>query len=241
MFFNLFEMQWGRHSFYLTIKTWLYFTSKSLDSIKDRQMWFSFLLWHTRWPWGLYITSWTYLKVLPYCLPQSCHLLLVESMSSLLTPVWAMHGLLMLKFSWHYDKHPNTSGILLQIELSNKTLFVSRVEWQFATHEKENWIFRRHYVIFCEHEHLWCHQTKIGDSLCGFIKCSWTFYFQITFTSLQSYQWQSRNCSHCWVLVLTKSYSLVEYCEYCCLFWHTLLLTHVLILKNTRTFRPRWH
>lgn len=48
---------------------------------------FSPLLYHTRWPPGLYITSWTHLKALRYCLPRSCHLLLVEWMSSLLTPV----------------------------------------------------------------------------------------------------------------------------------------------------------
>lgn len=37
MFFNPFETPWGQHSFYLTMKTSLYLTSKSLDS-----MWFLF-------------------------------------------------------------------------------------------------------------------------------------------------------------------------------------------------------
>lgn len=165
---------------------------------------FFFLLWHPRWPCRLYITSWTYLKVLRYCLPHSCHLLLVEWMSSLLTPVWAMHALLMLKFSWHYNRHPNTIGIL-QLELCDKTLFASRVERQF-----ENETLSRHYIIWkvqstlVSSEHL---KTKLGGSLCYFIKYLLTFYFQIIFNWLQSYRWQIRICK---VLALTKSCSLVE-------------------------------
>lgn len=66
----------------------------------------------------------------------SCPLLLVEWMSSLLTAEWAMHGLLMLKFSWHHNKHPNAGGTRLQMEISDRRLFFSRLEWQFATYIK---------------------------------------------------------------------------------------------------------
>lgn len=60
-----------------------------------------FFVPHTKWPWVLYITSWTHLKALHYCLPHACRLLLVEWMSSSLTPVWAMNGLFIPKYMWH--------------------------------------------------------------------------------------------------------------------------------------------
>ncbi len=126
MFLNLYETQW---CLYLAIKTslaTLYLSESGFNTGQANVIFFFFLLWQRWMPAGLYITDRTYLKVLRYCLPHSCHLLLVEWMSSLLTPVWALHGLLMPKFSWHYNKHPNTSGILLPIELRDRTLFVSR-------------------------------------------------------------------------------------------------------------------
>lgn len=159
-------LPWSKYAFYLTIKSSLHFTSKSLDSIHRRpDFFFSPAL---RRPWGLQITSCTRLKVLHCCSPHSCHPLLVEWMSSLLTPQWAMHDVLMLKFNWNNITRPHTGGIILQTELSNRTLFFSRerAQSQFVSTNICSAVKR---------------QNLDGGSLCGFIKRSFTFYFLINF------------------------------------------------------------
>lgn len=152
-------LPWGKYAFYLTIKTSLHFTSKSLDSI-HRRTWFFFFS-ALRWPWGLQITSRTRLKVLHCCSPHSCHLLLVEWMTSSLTPQWAMRGLLMLKFNWNNIAHPHTG---------------------WCSFYRQDWV-TEHYFSPERESSVICsaikRQNLDGGSLCGFIKCSFTFYFLI--------------------------------------------------------------
>lgn len=140
----------------------------------------------------------------------------VEMMSSLLTPEWAMRGLLLLKSppapTRNNIEHPRTCGTIYRQHWVTECYGSPRwSDYLQHTLYEVNWAGRRHYIILGglmslpASMNIWrvIKKTEPGWrlTLC-FHKRLICILFSNNFFLWQGSQWQSRNCSTCRVIVL---------------------------------------
>lgn len=127
MFFRLLEKQWGQHS--LSHQKDIIIFNLKVSGFNAGQTNVIFF-WHTWWPQRLYITSWTYLKVLHHCFA-----------SLMSPPVTGMDELIAdtslsyisVFFSFFFaeitNKQHHCHTFTTKTEQQNITVFVFWVEW----------------------------------------------------------------------------------------------------------------